>query len=131
MVSEVSHSCPALWDPMVCSLPGSSVHGDCPGKNTGVGCHFLHQGILPTQGSNLGLPHCRQTLYPLSHQEYSGKRIYLSMQKTWIRSLGREDPLEKEMATPSIILAWKIKWTEEPGGLKSMGSQRVHSDTTE
>ena len=41
---------------------------DFPGKSTGVGCHFLLQGIFPTQGSNLGLLHCRQTLYPLSHQ---------------------------------------------------------------
>ena len=42
---------------------------DSPGKNTEVGCHFLLQGIFPTQGSNLGLPHCRKTLYRLSHQE--------------------------------------------------------------
>ena len=41
---------------------------DFPGKSTGVDCHFLLQGIFPTQGSNPGLPHCRQTLYPLSHQ---------------------------------------------------------------
>ena len=41
---------------------------DFPGQNTGVGCHFLLQGIFPTHGWNLGLPHCRQTLYPLSHQ---------------------------------------------------------------
>ena len=41
---------------------------DSPGKNTGVNCHFLLQGIFPTQGLNLGLLHCRQTLYPLSHQ---------------------------------------------------------------
>ena len=41
---------------------------DFPGKNTGVGCHVLLQGIFRTQGSNLGLPHCRQTLYPLSHR---------------------------------------------------------------
>ena len=41
---------------MDCSMPGSSVHGDSPGKNTGVGCHFLLQGIFPTQGSNPGLP---------------------------------------------------------------------------
>ena len=41
---------------------------DFPGKSTGVGCHFLLQGIFPSQGSNPGLPHCRQTLYPLSHQ---------------------------------------------------------------
>ena len=40
-----------------------------PGKNTGVGCHFLLQGIFPTRGSNLGLLHCRQILYHLSHQE--------------------------------------------------------------
>ena len=40
---------------------------DFPGKSTGVGCHFLLQRIFPTQGSNLALPHCRQTLYPLSH----------------------------------------------------------------
>ena len=44
-------------------------------------------------------------------------------QETWIRSLGGEDPLEEEMATLSSILAWKIPWTEEPGGLQSMGPQ--------
>ena len=48
-----------------------------------------------------------------------------AMLKTWVRSLGQEDPLEKGMATHSSILAWRIPWTEEPGGLQSMGSQRV------
>ena len=47
------------------------------------------------------------------------------MQETQVRSLGHEDPLEKGMATHSSILAWKIPWTEEPGGLQSMGPQRV------
>ena len=47
------------------------------------------------------------------------------MQETWIWALGREDPLEKGMATQSSILAWGIPWTEEPGGLQSMGSQRI------
>ena len=47
------------------------------------------------------------------------------MRETWVRSLGQEDPLEKEMAAHSSILAWKIPWTEEPGRLQSMGSQRV------
>ena len=47
------------------------------------------------------------------------------MQETWVRSLGRDDPLEREMATYSSILAWRIPWTEEPGGLQSMGLQRV------
>ena len=52
------------------------------------------------------------------------KRLPL-MQETWVLSLGREDPLEKEMATHSSILAWRIPWTKEPGGLQSTGSQRV------
>ena len=51
-----------------------------------------------------------------------------AMQETQVRSLGQEDPLEKNMATHSSILAWKIPWTEEPGGLQSMGSQRVGHD---
>ena len=51
-----------------------------------------------------------------------------AVQETWVQSLGWEDPLEKEMATHSSILAWKISWTEEPGGLQSMGSQRVGHD---
>jgi len=47
------------------------------------------------------------------------------MQEIWVRSLGQEDPLEEEVATHSSILAWRISWTEEPGGLQSMGWQRV------
>ena len=49
----------------------------------------------------------------------------LVMQETWVPSLGREDLLEEETATHSSIFAWGIPWTEEPGGLQSMGSQRV------
>ena len=48
-----------------------------------------------------------------------------AMRETWVRSLGREDPLEKEMATHSTILAWRIPWMEEPGGLQSKGLQTV------
>ena len=59
-----------------------------------------------------GFPHC------------SVKKISLPMQKMQVRSLGLEDPLEKEMATHSSILAWEIPWTEKPGGLQSMGSQK-------
>ena len=51
-----------------------------------------------------------------------------TMQKTQVRSLGQEDPLEQEMATHSSTLAWKIPWTEEHGRLQSMGSQRVRHD---
>ena len=66
-----------LCNPMDCNLPGSSVHGDSLGKNTGVGCHAFLQGIVSTQGSNPGLPHCRQILYHLSHQESPLGAIFL------------------------------------------------------
>ena len=49
-------------------------------------------------------------------------------QKMWVQSLDQKDPLEKEMATRSSILAWKTPWTQEPGGLQSKGSQRVGHD---
>ena len=60
--------CPTLCNPISCSPPGSSVHGDSSGKNIRVGWHALLQGIFPIQGLNSGLPHCRQILYHLSHQ---------------------------------------------------------------
>ena len=60
--------CPTLGDPMDSSLRGSSVHWDSPGKNTGVGSHFLLHGIFLTQEQNQGLMHCRQILYQLSYQ---------------------------------------------------------------
>ena len=57
-------------------------------------------------------------------------RLYTppAMRETWVPSLGREDPLKKEMAIHSSTIAWKIPWTEEPGRLQSMGSQRVEHD---
>ena len=80
--------------------------------------HILHiYNFIPV---NVGLP-----------RWCSGKRIHLPMQRMpeiWIQPLGQEDPLEKEMATHSSILAWEIPWTEEPGGLQSMGSKRVGHD---
>ena len=51
-----------------------------------------------------------------------------TVRKTWVQSLGQEDPLEKEMATHSSILDWRIHWMEEPGGLQTMRSQRVGYD---
>ena len=65
----LTQQCRTLWDPMECSSPGSSLHGIFPGKNTGVGCHFLLQGVFPIQVLNLGLLHWKQILYHLSHQE--------------------------------------------------------------
>ena len=63
-------------------------------------------------------------------QDGSVVKTPLAMQETWVRSLGQEDTLEKDMATHSSVLAWRIPWTEEPGGLQSMGSQRVEYDRT-
>ena len=58
---------------------------------------------------------------------WTGKNLP-AMQETRVQSLGLEDPLEKGMATTSSILAWRIPWTEDPGGLQSMGSQRAGHD---
>ena len=84
----VTESCPILCDPMDCSPPSSSVHGDSPGKNTGVGCHALLQGIFPTQGSNQGLLHCRWILYQLSCQR-SPQGIKQSAKSGYQRPRGR------------------------------------------
>ena len=59
---------------------------------------------------------------------FDGKESTCQLRETQVQSLGWEDPLEKEMATPSNILAWEILWTEKPGGLQSMRSQRVGHD---
>ena len=75
---SAAQSCLSLWDPMDCSPPASSVHGDSPGKNTGGGRHALLQGIFSTQGSNSRLPHCRRTLHPRSHKGSPGTWIISS-----------------------------------------------------
>ena len=111
---ELTQSYPALRDPKDYSPPGSSVHGDSPGKDAGVSCRFLLQGIFLTQGSNL-------SLLPLLHWQTANgpngslsslvsKRVLLlpAMWQSWFWSPGREDALEKEMATHSSILAWRI-----------------------
>ena len=71
----VPQSCLTLCDPHGLEPTSSSVHGDSPSKNTGVGSHALLQGIFPAQGSSPGLPHCRWILYHLSHQQ-SPSMIY-------------------------------------------------------
>ena len=78
----VAQLCPTLCDLTDCSPPGSSVHRDSPGKNTGVGCCALLRGIFPTQSSNPGLQHCRWILYNLSNQRspkcnYTLSNIYV------------------------------------------------------
>ena len=85
--------CPTLCNPMDCSPSGSSVLGDSLGKNTGVSCHALLQGIFPTQGLNLGLPHYMQILYCLSHQGSPNTgRLAYSMKWQKDRTLKEELP---------------------------------------
>ena len=76
-VCLVAQSRPTLWDPMDCSPPGFSVHGDSPGKNIWVGCHALLQWIFPIQGLNPSLLHCRQILYHFNHQGSPMSYIYI------------------------------------------------------
>ena len=83
-----------LCDPMDCSPPGSSCPWYSPCKNTGVGCHFLLQGLFLIQGLNLGLLHCRQILYRLCHQG-SGVITRSSLQE------------EEESATPRLCITLK------------------------
>ena len=75
MLCLVTQLCPTLCDPMDCKPPGSSVHEDSPGKNTGVGCHALLQGIFLTQELNQGLLHCRWILYQLSYKGSASHRL--------------------------------------------------------
>ena len=114
-----------------------------------MGCHSLLQGIFPTQGSNLGLSHCRQILYHLSPQGspcncHRSRKLLTGVLKTIFGVIMQRNPtlsvaghqfdseyrieVVKETATHSSILAWRIPWTEEPSGLRCMGSQRVGHD---
>ena len=134
---SVSQSCTTLCEPMDCSPAGSSVHG------------ILQTRILEW----VAIPFSRGSSWPrdripvsciagrfctilaimkLKFSKNNGASLVAqrlkrlpAMWENWVQSLGWEDPLEKEMATHSSILAWRIPWTEEPGGLQSTGSQRV------
>jgi len=95
-------------------FPGGSV-------NKETTCNAGNLGLIPVLGRSLG----EGIGYPL---QYSWASLVTQMVKNlpamweaWVRSLGWEDPLDEGMAAPSSILAWRIPWTEEPGGLQSMG----------
>ena len=126
--SEVAQSCLTLSDPMDCSLPGSSVHGIFQARVLEWVANAGDPNSIPGSGSSTG----EGISYLL---QYSWASLVAQLVKnppvtreSWVRSRGWEDPLEKEMAPHSSTLAWKIPWTEEPGGLQSMGSQRVGHD---
>ena len=127
----VTQPCLTLCNPIDYSLPGSLVHGDSPGKNTGVGCHALLQEIVPTQGSNPGLQHCRWILYCLSHQESPTQELnqgllhcrwilyqlsYLPGKPTYMQILPHKHALHHYMdlwlAECKVILGyWTVRWS--------------------
>ena len=87
---------------------------DFPGKNSGVDCHFLLQGIFPTQGSNLGLPHCRQTLYCLSYQESPKKAQYClnTESSAWHLEVPKYDPnLSLQFYLSLFLYRFLVVWT--------------------
>ena len=90
MLRLVTQSYLTLCDPMDCSPPGSSVHRDSPGKNTGMGCHTLLQGIFPTEGLNQGLLHYRRILYHLSCQGSPLDTMYVLNFKIFMSLLPHE-----------------------------------------
>ena len=123
-----------------------------PGQNTGVGSLSFLQGIFPTQGSNLGLLHCKQILYQLSRKPYqSNNKLtkHKKIIKNWMHAMyiwsfqgssaveesachsgdassisGLGSSFKKEVETHSSILSWEIPRTEDPEGLQSMRSQK-------
>ena len=146
---SVGFSRQEYWSGVSCSPPGGlpdpgiepgsptlqvdSLLSEPPGKpmNTGVGWHAFFQGIFRIQGLNPGLPHCRQILYPLSHQGspsgYTDLYVILWRRATHTHLLSVSS-LVLRMAPHSSTLAWKIPWMEEPGRLQSMGLRRVGHD---
>ena len=94
-----------LYDPMDCSPPGSSVHGNFPGKNIGVGCHFLLEGIFPTQWSNPHLLHWQGDSWPLNHSDFTIKD--LTMQRK-ISNLLEEESYRSVRHTFTLASVSKI-----------------------
>ena len=104
----VAQSCSTLCDPMDCGPPGSSVHGDSPGKNTGVGCHALFQGIFPNQGLNPHLLHCRRILYCLSHQGSPRMFITFIFDKTKKETIINIMLFSCKVMSDSFVTPWTV-----------------------
>ena len=120
MCAKSLQLCPTLFASVNSSPPGSSVHADSPGKNTGVGCHALLQGIFPTQGLNLGFPHCKQ----ISLKSEPWGKPSVSTYITFINLLeggnGRKSAnwaWEREAITTETVTVCIWKCTETESGL--------------
>ena len=115
MKVKVTESCPTLWDPMGLSPLDSSVHGDSPGKNTGMLATPSSRGSFPTQGSNPGLLHCRWNLYRLSHQGSPVRKLDTdNLKYSWplnnIRVEGTVENLHIIYRWPSIKVISPYTW---------------------
>ena len=125
LMLHCAQSCPILCDLMDYSPPDFSVHGDSPGKNIGVNCHALLQGIFSTQGSNPGLPHYRQILYQLSHQGSPRTLEWVAYPFSWGIFLTQEsnqgllhymDSLPAELpGKPQLFICTKIFYSHNLG----------------
>ena len=94
---------------------------------------YVLKGLMERKSTLFGQSHFindggRDVFLHIKFMKYRSYRCFPGGSETLVRSLGQKDPLEKEIAIHSSILAWRIPWTEEPGGLQSMGSQRVGHD---
>ena len=124
----VTQLCLTLCDPMDCSMPGSSVHGILQARILEWVAMAFSRGSSQPRGRT-----CisyiswivRRVLYHWDSLVAQIVKHLPPVLETRVQSLGRENPLEKEMATHSSILAWEIPWTEEPGMLQSRGLQRI------
>ena len=120
LVPPSSRSRRTLCDPVDCSPPGSSVHGDSPGKNAGVGCHAFLQGIFPAQGSNQGLLHCRRSLWDAAKAALKKKFVAIQdflkkQEKPQINNLTchLKELEDEEQTKPKVSRRKEIKIREE------------------
>ena len=109
----VAQPCPTLCNPMDCSLPGFSVHGDSLGKDTGVGCHAHLLGIFPTQGSNSGFPHCRwDSLHTLLSDHYVKLAGSLegggTISKETTKNTENDLSVVKEKSRKRVLPIWEV-----------------------
>ena len=113
--SEVAQLCMILCDPITCSPPGTSIQGIFPGNSCAAGCHFLLQGISPTQGSNPGLLHCRQTLYLMRHQGSLKSYVENIFKKKIIKDSWKPQDTEKHsqlnLKPPPYVAPLTLAWT--------------------
>ena len=117
------------WQPTPVFLPGES-----QGRGSLVGCCLWDRTELDTAEATQQQQQQDLFVLPVTSallkcatggSDKSGSKNLPATRETWVQSLGAEDPLEKEMATHNSILVWRISWTEEPGGLQSLGLQRA------